>query len=131
MYYTVRHVTRFVYDTPISESVMEARMQPRSDGVQRCIQFGLHTSPTSKVLMYQDHDGNIVHHFGIPGRHSRLTLTSEALVECGPAPLIPLDLGRGSWDRLDRLTATGEFWEFLNPSPFTMSTPSLEAFASE
>ena len=32
MRYTVRHVTRFTYETPITESVMEARMQPRSDG---------------------------------------------------------------------------------------------------
>ncbi len=67
MYYTVRHVTRFVYDEPISESVMEARMQPRSDGLQRCVQFGLTTTPSSRVMVYQDHDGNIVHHFAIPG----------------------------------------------------------------
>ena len=34
---------RFTYDSPISESVMEARMQPRSDGAQRCLRFGLST----------------------------------------------------------------------------------------
>ena len=39
MRYTVRHVTRFTYETPITESVMEARMQPRSDGLQRCLHF--------------------------------------------------------------------------------------------
>ena len=32
MRYTIRHVTRFTYEAPITESVMEARMQPRSDG---------------------------------------------------------------------------------------------------
>ena len=32
VHYTIRHVTRFTYETPISESVMEVRMQPRSDG---------------------------------------------------------------------------------------------------
>src|SRR6266436_2639018 len=31
MQYTIRHVTRFTYEAPISESVMEARMQPRTD----------------------------------------------------------------------------------------------------
>ena len=36
---TIRHVTRFVYDQPITESVMEARMQPRSDDTQRCLRF--------------------------------------------------------------------------------------------
>jgi transglutaminase-like putative cysteine protease len=131
MLYTVRHVTRFVYEAPISESVMEARMQPRTDATQRCIQFGFSTAPISRVMMYQDHDGNIVHHFGVPGRHSRLTLTVEALVEVAPAPLIPYDLGDDAWTRLDTLTSSGEFWELLNPSPFTKGTPLLDEFAKE
>ena len=40
MRYTVRHVTRFAYESPVAESVMEVRMQPRSDGRQRCLHFG-------------------------------------------------------------------------------------------
>ena len=89
MHYTIRHVTRFTYETPISESVMEVRMQPRTDAAQRCLHFGLSTQPASRVMMYQDHDGNIVHHFNIPERHSRLTVTAEALVECGPPAELP------------------------------------------
>ena len=131
MLYTVRHVTRFVYEAPISESVMEVRMQPRTDASQRCIQFGLSTSPISRVMMYQDHDGNIVHHFGIPGSHSQLTLTAEALVEVGPAPLIPYNLGDDAWGRLDALTASGEFWELVNSSPFAKRTPLLDELAKE
>jgi len=131
MYYTVRHITRFVYESTISESVMEARMQPRSDGTQRCIQFGLTTNPTARVMVYQDHDGNIVHHFNIPGRHSRLTLSAEALVECGPAPLTPYALEQDAWDELDAIAASGEFWEFLEPSPFVQPTPLLDALAKE
>ena len=41
----IRHTTRFTYESPISESVMEARMQPRSEAAQRCIHFGLSTTP--------------------------------------------------------------------------------------
>jgi len=129
MFYSIRHVTKFVYDSPISESLMEARVQPRSDASQRCLQFRLTTTPMSRVLMYLDHDGNAVHHFAVPGRHARLTVTTEALVECGPAPLVPLDLGRGSWDRLDALTASGEFWELQNPSTFARPSERLADFA--
>ena len=53
MRYTVSHVTRFSYDTPITESVMEARMQPRSDGLQRCLHFALTAEPTARVMMYR------------------------------------------------------------------------------
>jgi ABC-type transport system substrate-binding protein len=57
---TVRHVTRFAYESPITESVMEVRMQPRSDAMQRCVHFSLTSTPASRVMMYQDPDGNTV-----------------------------------------------------------------------
>jgi len=72
-----------------------------------------------------------VHHFGIPARHSRLALAAEALVECGPPGLIPFDLGRDAWERLDELTASGDYWEFLSQSPFTRSTSPLDTFVRE
>jgi transglutaminase-like putative cysteine protease len=131
MRYAIRHITRFTYDEPITESVMEARMQPRSESTQRCMHFGLSTSPASRAMMYQDHDGNIVHHFNIPGRHSRLVVTAEALVDCLPPPGLPDDLGPDAWPRLDQLTASGEYWDSLNPSAFARSTDLLEALARE
>src|ERR1700682_6719100 len=79
--HTIRHVTKFTYEGPISKSIMEARMQPRTESAQRCIRFGLSTTPASHVRMYQDHAGNAVHHFNIPGSHSQLTVTAEGLVE--------------------------------------------------
>jgi transglutaminase-like putative cysteine protease len=131
VHYTIRHVTRFTYDVPISESVMEARMQPRSEGPQRCIRFGLSTTPAARVKMYPDHEGNIVHHFTIPGRHDGLILTAEALVECAALPAPPDTLGADAWERIDALTASGAFWELLNPSPFARHTPPLDELARE
>jgi transglutaminase-like putative cysteine protease len=131
MFYTIRHITRFAYETPITESVMEARMQPRSDGAQRCIRFGLTTAPTSRVRMYADHEGNVVHHFNIPGRHTKLMPSAEALVESAPSPELPETIGRDAWPRVDALTASGEFWELLNPSPFAQPTPLLLELARE
>lgn len=131
MRYSLRHVTRFTYDTPIAESVMEARMQPRSDGCQRCLHFALTPSPSARVMMYQDHDGNSVHFFDIPARHARLTLTAEALVECAPPPRLPDRLGPDAWVALDALADSGECWEYLTPSVFTRASPLLDDFARE
>ena len=131
MFYTIRHVTNFAYDTAIAESVMETRMQPRSEGQQRCLHFGLSTTPASRVLVYQDHDGNMVHHFNIPGRHATLTVTAEALVECSPAAEHPAGLGPHGWSSLDSLTASGEFWDLTVPSTFARPTPLLCAFRSD
>ncbi len=106
-------------------------MQPRSEGPQRCIRFGLSTAPAARVKMYPDHEGNMVHHFTIPGRHGTLILTAEALVECATFPEPPDALGADAWERIDALTAPGAFWELLNPSPFARHTPPLDELARE
>jgi transglutaminase-like putative cysteine protease len=131
MRYTVRHVTRFSYETPITESVMEARMQPRSDGFQRCVHFALTTVPQARVMTYQDHDGNAVHHFDIPTRHSRLVVTSEALVDAIERDPMPETLTGDVWGAIDALAASGAWFEHLAPSAFASSTPALNAFARE
>jgi len=131
MRYTVRHVTRFNYESPITESIMEVRKQPRTDMAQRCLHFALMTNPASRVMTYQDHDNNSVHHFNIPGRHSRLTLTAEALVECMPARPLPYRLGPAAWPRVDALTSSGQWWEYLSPSLFATQSQLLEEFKRE
>ena len=131
MRYTVRHITRFVYEQPVTESVMEVRMQPRSDGIQRCLHFGLTATPSARVMMYNDHDGNVVHHFNIPAKHSRLTVTATSLVECETAPQVPFRLGPGAWTALDAITASGEHWEWLAPSTFARGNQLLDAFRAE
>src|SRR3989442_15606458 len=88
MYYTVQHVTRFRYSAPISESIMEVRIQPRSEGIQRSLDFRLHTNPRAHIMNYRGGYGNRVHHFDVPNRHSQLTITAQALVELtAPPPL--------------------------------------------
>ena len=131
MRYSIRHITRFTYESPITESVMEARMQPRTDTLQRCLQFTLLTTPSARVMTYRDHDNNLVHHFNIPGRHSRLTVTAEALVECMTMRSLPHRLGPAAWSRLDSMAASGQWWEYLAPSTFVQQTEALVAFRAE
>ena len=131
MRYTVRHVTRFTYETPVTESVMEARMQPRSDQFQRCVHFALTTMPQARVMTYPDHDGNAVHHFDIPTRHSRLVLTAEALVDSIDREPLPETLGPNAWEEIDGLSTSGEWFEHLAPSTFARTTPALTEFAAE
>ena len=51
MFYSIRHLTQFRYDSAVSESLMEARMQPRTDTLQRCLQFTLLTTPSARVMI--------------------------------------------------------------------------------
>jgi len=130
MYYHIRHLTRFRYSAPVSESVMEVRMQPRSDGSQRLHTFQMTTIPRTTLFSYRDVLGNVVHHFDVPGRHKLLTIIAEALVEVlEPPPLTPP--GSDAWLALDALAASGEQWEMLQPSRFAYASDLLCSFAEE
>jgi transglutaminase-like putative cysteine protease len=129
MYYTVSHLTRFHYKKPISESVMETRMHPRSDESQRCLMFHLSVSPRCRVFSYRDHLGNQVHHFDVPGQHNQLTIIAESTVEMQPMVALPPALAPDSWAEVDSLVANGDYWEMLLPSQFAQPTPLLEELA--
>lgn len=129
--HVIRHVNRFTYSAPISESTMEARMQPRVDGRQRLMRFELATQPRARVFTYQDSWGNMVHHFDVPGRHSRFSISADAIIEIAPAPPIPDAVPHSSWDVLDRLIAAGEEWDSLHASRFARETPLLLNLAAE
>ncbi len=131
MYYSIRHVTKFRYSAHVSESLMEARMQPRSDGAQRCLSFQLKVQPKARVQSYRDYLGNTVHHFDVPGRHKQLSIVADALVDVQPAPALPKSLGENAWEELDDMIAAGDYIEMLMPSQFGQSTELLEEFAHE
>lgn len=131
MYYTIRHTSRFRYSSPISESIMEVHMQPRSEGSQFCLDFRLHTSPRAQVMSYRGDFGNRVHHFDIPNSHMQLSIIAESLVDIEAPPAIPERLAAQAWDALDGLTAGDGYWDTLMPSHFATPTALLEDLARE
>jgi transglutaminase-like putative cysteine protease len=128
--YSIRHITRFNYDVPVSESLMEVRMQPCTEGLQRCLRFELAVAPRARVFAYRDPLGNSVHHFDTPARHTQLTITARAYVELDPVPTIPASLDPRTWREVDTWAGRGDLWDFLQPSRFAMWTPSLREYVA-
>jgi transglutaminase-like putative cysteine protease len=121
----------FRYSSTISQSVMEVRMKPITEGIQHCLKFKLATTPRARVLSYQDYLGNAVHHFDIPSSHSQLTVIAESLVHMGsPAPLID-KLVPAAWKELDSIISKTDCADFLAPSQFARPAPSLPDLAAE
>jgi len=131
MYYSIRHLTKFLYSNPVSESMMETRMHPLSDSNQRCLTFHLSVSPRYRVFSYRDHLGYNVHHFDIPGQHGQLVIVAESLVEVQPITMVPSFLAPDAWAELDSMIRAGDYWEMLLPSEFAAPTPALDALAEE
>jgi len=130
----VLHTTTFTYQPAVRESVMEVRLQPRSDGPQHCLTFELNVSPAANIMQYRDFMGNTVHHFDIAGKHSEVKVTARSSVEVHDAPP-PNSAAAGSWDDLDRAIASPapneDYWEMLLPSQFAKPSPQLEALAHD
>ncbi len=130
MSYHIRHITRYRYSAPIRESIMEARMQPRSDDNQHCSDFRLDVVPRARPTCYHDHLGNVVHHFDIPGEHQELYLLAESTVDVNPLPALPAALPYPAWQEIDALGSDGLFWDLLQASAFVHPTPLLDDLAA-
>lgn len=129
MVFSIRHLTKFVYAQPVSESIMETRMHPRSDINQHCLTFQLSVTPRCRVFGFRDHLANHVHHFDIPGMHRQLVIVAESLVEMQPREPVPASLPADAWEALDREIHEGDFWEMLLPSEFAVQTARLDELA--
>jgi len=131
MFYSIRHLTKFRYSSAVSESLMEVRMNPRSEGLQRCLSFNLSVTPRARVQQYRDYLGNVIHHFDVPSPHRNLTIVAEAEVDVTPQLALPARLENDAWGRLDADLANRDFWEMLTPSHFAHWTEPLADFAGE
>ncbi|WP_372786896.1 transglutaminase domain-containing protein [Phenylobacterium sp.] len=131
MLLAVRHSTRYQYDKPVRESVMEVWMQPQKRTGQRLISFELELDPAAQLFSYADTFGNAVYHFDIPQPHERLTIMARSAVETEAPAALPDTLDRGEWDRLKSDFVRGEHFDFLHPHGFARPSPALEGFVAE
>lgn len=131
MFYAIRHLTRYRYSTPVWQSMLEVRMQPRSENRQRCFTFRLSVNPRARIFSYMDYLGNQVHHFDLPSHHRELTIVADSLVNVDPADPWPPAVPYEAWGELAEAIDQEDHWPMLMPSHFARTSPPLEALARE
>jgi transglutaminase-like putative cysteine protease len=131
MFYSIRHVTRYRYDAPVRESVMQLYVQPKSDGAQRLQSFQVASNPRAGLQAYTDHFGNAVYHFDVPGVHQELTIEAEAEVEVQPVSTPPDWVDGSAWTTLASPQIQGDNFDWLSQRGISRATPALEAFLKE
>jgi transglutaminase-like putative cysteine protease len=130
MAYSVKHITTFRYNPGIRESVMEVRMQPRTDFRQRCLSFSLDVTPRAHMMMYRDFYGNSVHNFDIPEKQTLIELAAQAIVDVLPAPELAHGDGH-NWVELDARIEESDYWEMLLASQYARPTDLLKKLATQ
>ena len=89
MILSVAHRLAFEYDSYISESFLELRVQPKTSGNQTVNSFSLAVGPPTRVYRYADWHENVVHHFNVTRYHSRIEVVSHSLVTTHRSPSAP------------------------------------------
>jgi transglutaminase-like putative cysteine protease len=130
MFYSIRHVTRFRYSHPVHESVMELRMQPRSEGPQALRSFQIATNPRAQLYAYTDYLGNAVYHFNVLRAHEMLRIDVQSVVEISSAPAPPPAADALEWQRYNPYNLTDDHFDLLEPSKFAHASPALGAFVA-
>ena len=128
MFYSIRHVTRFRYSSPVRESVMELRMQPRSEGPQSLRSFQITTNPRAQLYAYTDHFGNAVYHFNVLREHEELRIEAQAVVELAAMPALPEQADALEWVRYNNYNLSDEQCDLLEQATFAIITPALREF---
>lgn len=128
MFYSIRHVNLFRYSAPVRESVMELRMQPRSEGPQTLRSFQISTNPRAQLYAYTDHLGNAVYHFNLLREHEELRIEAQAIVEISQPRALPDRLDALEWDRYNNRNLHDEQFDMMEPSKFARSSPELLSF---
>jgi transglutaminase-like putative cysteine protease len=108
MHFSIRYLTEYAYDAPVSDNLNALRVRPATTSSQRCDEFHTRIEPEARVSRHLDYFGTEVLEFGIPAEHDRLTIDVRARVVTSDPPEPP----QGPWEGLSGdgyLDAAGEF----------------------
>jgi transglutaminase-like putative cysteine protease len=134
MIYSATHVTRHLYELPVSQSINELRLTPRSLPGQQLRELNIHIDP-EPVSRHRrtDYFGNEAIAVIVYEPHETFVIRSQSVVEVVPAA--PADDPAICWEEArDRLAAQAdegslEAIEFSFDSPFVTGSPELADYA--
>ncbi len=134
MLYSVTHITRHLYQSPVSRSLNELRLTPRSIPGQQVREIDLCIQPEPATLnRRKDYFGNDVTTVAILETHDLFVIKASSVVEL-QAPSSE-SVSTSAWEEVrDRIALHPddeclEALEFVFDSPFVSSEPELAEFA--
>ncbi len=122
--YQIQHITEFNYSGPVTDTLFEVRMAPRSDEDQTVLSYNLVVSPRAPLMSYRDGFGNRVDVFNLSQPYQALSLQATSFVR---------PHRRDPQIRLAGLTWNGQFeastdtFDFVTRSTLVEPCPELES----
>lgn len=135
MIYKIIHRTCYRYSEPVTVSHHAARLAPRDQTEQSCLELAVVIKPQASLEQQRlDYFGNEVRFFNIHELHSRLDVTAQSRVEVRPRE--PVDLADSPpWESVVDSLSRADSPELLQPYQFLFdsfmlrATPELAEYA--
>lgn len=126
--YHVKHTTKYLYPSPVTDSANQIILSPPSDAHQEILAHEIRINPFAVIDSYFDYFGNKVGVFTIVEPHTDLVIVVDAEVET-KLVAIPNDFwpAKAQWESIDKASLTVEFLDFVKSGSYA----ALPAIRSE
>jgi transglutaminase-like putative cysteine protease len=112
MHFSIRFLTEYVYDAPVTDNLNALRVRPATTSSQRCDEFTVRIDPEARVGRHSDYFGTEVLEFGIVRPHTRMTIDVRARVVTADQAAPP----DSDWPALDTEAYAEAAGEYLLPA---------------
>ncbi|QWU13647.1 Transglutaminase-like enzyme, putative cysteine protease [Paenibacillus sophorae] len=130
----INHTTRYTYTEPVTDSVNEIRLTPRTNYRQSCFHHEVEIFPPANLLTYEDFFGNRVHAYSVNKPHTEMVIHTRATVvtvdkaQGADLPRLPLE---EQIELMKEEDFQNRYTEYILPTRYTEVTPELMEFASQ
>jgi transglutaminase-like putative cysteine protease len=126
MHFSIRFLTEYVYDAPVTDNLNALRVRPATTSGQRCDEFTVRIEPEARVGRHSDYFGTEVLEFGIVRPHTRMSIDARARVVTGE-PGEPTDV---DWAALGTEAYAEAAGEYLLPTADEPHNETLDELAT-
>jgi len=125
--YSIKHITRYTYTSPVIDSANQILLYPIQDEHQDVKRHELEISESPSIEIFDDYYGNRVGIFTILRPHGELRIQSEMDVSTNEVSL-PMDdvPAKEQWENLERMREEFPYMDFLTPEIFSASEELIE-----
>lgn len=127
--FKIHHITKYIYDSAVSESVNEIRVYPMQGSEQEILQQDLIISGDPEIQLYTDYWGNKTGFFNVLESHHELKIESRVIVRTTQEQIA--DTADGVLDDLIPHVQSSMLLQELNAPDAIKNQPLIDAICAE
>ena len=128
MIFHIRHITEYLYSSPVQHCHNAAWLLPRSTNDQVCLNSQLKITPSPAVQHeYSDYFGNRSVHFAMQHAHERLVITADSDIEVKPDMSKYSTGNHDSWEYARDFCRSKAILQHVDVIPCCYDSPMIKA----